>query len=47
MATQSPFSFLNGLVERAVEAVQPPDWLVHETHQRAVLFLNHVLMQER
>ena len=47
MATQSPFSFLNGLVERAVEAVQPPDWLVHETQQRAVLFLNHVLMQER
>ena len=47
MATQSPFSFLNGLVERAGEAVQPPDWLVHETQQRAVLFLNHVLMQER
>ena len=47
MATQSPFSLLNGLVERAVQAVQPPSWLVHETQQRIVLFLNHVLMQER
>ena len=47
MAKHSHFSFLNGLEERAVEAVQPPDWLVHETQQRAVLFLNHVLMQER
>ena len=47
MATQSPFSLLSGLVERAVQAVQPPDWLVHETQQRVVLFLNHVLMQER
>jgi len=47
MATQSPFSFLNGLVERAVQVVQPPSWLVHETQHRAVLFLNHVLMQER
>ena len=47
MATQSPVSILNGLVERAVQAVQPPSWLVHETQQRIVLFLNHVLMQER
>lgn len=47
MATQSPFSLLNGLVERAVQAVQPPNWLVHETQQRIVLFLNHVLMHER
>ena len=47
MATQSPFSFLNGLVERVVETVQPPQWLVHETQQRVVLFLNHVLMQEK
>ena len=46
MATQSPFSFLNGLVERAAQVVQPPSWLVHETQHRAVLFLNHVLMQE-
>ena len=47
MATQSPFSFLNGLVERVVQTVQPPQWLVHETQQRVVLFLNHVLMQEK
>ena len=47
MASQSPFSFLNGLVERAVQVVQPPSWLIHETQQRTVLFLNHVLMQER
>ena len=47
MATQSPFSFLNGLVERVVETVQPPQWLVQETQQRVVLFLNHVLMQEK
>ena len=26
---------------------QPPQWLVHEVQQRLVLFLNHVLMQER
>jgi ubiquinone biosynthesis protein UbiJ len=26
---------------------QPPQWLVHEVHQRLVLFLNHVLMQEK
>lgn len=26
---------------------QPPQWLVHEVHQRLVLFLNHVLMQEQ
>lgn len=47
MATQSPFSLLNGLLERAAQTVQPPQWLVHETQQRIVLFLNHVLMQER
>lgn len=47
MATQSPFSFLNGLVERVVETAQPPQWLVHETQQRVVLFINHVLMQEK
>ncbi len=35
MATQSPLSFLDGLVERAAQAVQPPAWLFHETQQRA------------
>ena len=47
MATQSPFSFLSSLAERVVHTVQPPQWLVHETQQRVVLFLNHVLMQEK
>ncbi len=46
MATQSPFSFLSGLVERAMAGPQLPSWLVSEVHQRLVLFLNHVLMQE-
>jgi ubiquinone biosynthesis protein UbiJ len=47
MATQSPFSFLDGLFERLAAGPQPPQWLVHEVQQRLVLFLNHVLMQER
>jgi len=46
MATQSPFSFLNGLFERVRHGPQPPAWLVHELQHRVVLFLNHVLMQE-
>lgn len=47
MATpQSPFPFLNSLFERVAAGPQPPQWLVHEVQQRAVLFLNHVLMQE-
>ncbi|WP_313312098.1 hypothetical protein [Pulveribacter sp.] len=47
MSKQSPFSFLDGLMERIVSGPQPPAWLVHEVQHRAVLFLNHVLMQER
>ena len=47
MATQSPFSFLDGLFERIAGGPQPPQWLVHEVQHRLVLFLNHVLMQER
>lgn len=47
MATQSPFSFLNGFFERVLAGPQPPAWLVHELQHRVVLFLNHVLMQER
>ncbi|MFC4621831.1 hypothetical protein ACFO3A_06330 [Comamonas nitrativorans] len=46
MATQSPFSLLGNLAERAAQAVQPPAWFVSETQQRVVLFLNHVVMQE-
>ena len=48
MATpQSPFSFLDGLFARVAAGPQPPQWLVHEMQQRLVLFLNHVLMQEK
>ncbi|UCU98415.1 hypothetical protein [Acidovorax radicis] len=48
MATpQSPFSFLDGIFERVAAGPQPPQWLVHEVQQRMVLFLNHVLMQEK
>jgi ubiquinone biosynthesis protein UbiJ len=47
MATQSPFSFLGSLVERVMAGPQAPEWLVSEMHQRLVLFLNHVLMQEQ
>ena len=44
---QSPFSFLDGLFARVAAGPQPPQWLVHEAQQRMVLFLNHVLMQEK
>lgn len=47
MATQSPFSFLDGFFDRVAAGPQPPQWLVHEVQQRLVLFLNHVLMQEK
>ena len=48
MATpQSPFPFLDGLFERLAAGPQPPQWLIHEVQQRLVLFLNHVLMQEK
>ena len=38
-----PFSFL----ESIATSLQPPKWVVRETQQRLVLFLNHVLMQEK
>lgn len=41
--TSSPFSFLQSIATR----FQPPAWVVDETQQRLVLFLNHVLMQEK
>lgn len=43
MNTSSPFSFLESIATR----FQPPDWVVDEGQQRLVLFLNHVLMQEK
>lgn len=45
MATQSPFSFLEGIFQNFTLPT-PPAWAVEETHRRCVLVLNHVLMQE-
>ena len=46
MATQSPFSMLEGFLQSFNIPVTPPDWVVEEAHRRTVLLLNHVLMQE-
>lgn len=46
MATQSPFSFVEGFLQNLNIPVTPPDWMVQETHRRVILLLNHVLMQE-
>ena len=46
MATQSPFSWAAQALPQALGRMQPPAWLVDETLNRLVLFLNHVLMSE-
>lgn len=46
MATQSPFSLLEGFLQNLNLPLTPPDWMVQESHRRVVLLLNHVLMQE-
>lgn len=46
MATQSPFSLLEGLLQNFSLPFTPPAWAVDELHRRVVLLLNHVLMQE-
>ena len=43
MNNTSPFSFLESIASR----FKPPVWMVDEGQQRLVLFLNHVLMQEK
>jgi ubiquinone biosynthesis accessory factor UbiJ len=43
MNTTSPFSFLESIATR----FQPPAWVVDEAQQRLVLFLNHILLQEK
>ena len=43
MNNTSPFSFLASIATR----FQPPVWVVDEGQQRLVLFLNHVLLQEK
>jgi ubiquinone biosynthesis protein UbiJ len=45
MATSSPFSLLNDLVDKLTN-LQPPIWVIDEAQHRLVLLLNHVLMQE-
>ncbi|SFB68062.1 ubiquinone biosynthesis protein UbiJ [Polaromonas sp. OV174] len=43
MNNTSPFSFLESIARRLL----PPAWAVDEGQQRLVLFLNHVLLQEK
>ena len=43
MNTSTAFTFFESLTTR----FQPPAWVVDETQQRLVLFLNHVLEQEK
>ena len=47
MATQSPFSLLEGFLQKLpLPNLQPPAWAINEVQRRVVLLLNHVLMQE-
>lgn len=46
MATQSPFSLLEGFLQSFNFPNAAPAWAVDEVHRRTVLLLNHVLMQE-
>ena len=46
MATQSPFSILEGLVRDFVARTPLPPWLLDEGQRRIVLVFNHVLQQE-
>lgn len=46
MATQSPFSILEGFLQSFNIPFTPPAWAIDEVHRRIVLLLNHVLMQE-
>jgi ubiquinone biosynthesis protein UbiJ len=48
MATQSPFSFLEGFIQNLpLPNLQPPAWAVDEMQRRLVLLLNHILSQEQ
>jgi ubiquinone biosynthesis protein UbiJ len=46
MATRSPFPFLDDVLNKLAQGLQPPEWVVAEAQHRLVLLLNHVLMQE-
>ncbi|NBX54394.1 MAG: hypothetical protein EBQ82_08395 [Betaproteobacteria bacterium] len=46
MNTQSPFYWWVQQAQSLASQLQPPKWLIQEAQQRAVLLINHVLMQE-
>jgi len=47
MATQSPFYFLQTLLQGLpTQALTPPPWAIEEGQRRIVLLLNHILQQE-
>ena len=46
MANPTPFPFLDPVFDKLSAGLQPPAWVVSELHQRMVLLLNHILMQE-
>ena len=46
MATQSPFSFVGEALEQFAAHAQPPVWVMEESINRLVLFLNHVIGSE-
>ncbi len=46
MATQSPFSLVSDALTQFATHAQPPAWLMDETLNRVVLFLNHVISRE-
>jgi ubiquinone biosynthesis protein UbiJ len=46
MATQSPFSLVSDALTQFATQTQPPAWVIDETLNRVVLFLNHVISRE-
>jgi ubiquinone biosynthesis protein UbiJ len=46
MATQSPFSLVSDALTQFATQTQPPAWVVDETLNRVLLFLNHVISRE-
>ena len=46
MATQSPFSWAAQALPQFTSTFQPPAWVVDESVNRLVLFLNHVIQSE-
>jgi ubiquinone biosynthesis protein UbiJ len=46
MATQSPFSLVGEALEKFATNTQAPAWVVDESLNRVVLFLNHVISRE-